>query len=134
MAGTLIRRAVVRRMRARFFTRSLRGRRARLAAMRGYASAVAAVAACPPIRLGMPPRFDLVNVAMVYLLAVVGIALRFERGPVIATSVLSVAAFDFLFVPPQLAFTVHDAQYLLTFAMMLAVGLIVSGLTTSVRR
>ena len=31
----------------------------------------------------MRPRFDLVNVAMVYLLAVVIIALRFSRGPAI---------------------------------------------------
>jgi two-component system sensor histidine kinase KdpD len=46
---------------------------------------------------------------------------------------LSIAAFDFLFVPPQGAFTVDDMQYLLTFAIMLAVGLIISGLVESVR-
>ncbi len=82
----------------------------------------------------MRPRFDVVNVAMVYLLAVVIIALRFSRGPAITATVLSVAAFDFLFVPPQGTFTVDDVQYLLTFAIMLAVGLIISGLNESVRR
>ena len=102
--------------------------------MRGYASAVAAVTACTLLGLAITPRFELVNVAMIYLLAVVGIALRFQRGPVVATSVLSVAAFDFFFVPPEMTFTVHDPQYLLTFVMMLAVGLVVSGLTSSVRR
>src|SRR5690349_14153761 len=102
--------------------------------MRGYAWAVAAVTACTLIGLAIAPGLELVNIAMIYLLAVVGIALRFERGPVVATSLLSIAAFDFFFVPPQMTFSVHDPQYLLTFVMMLAVGLIVSGLTSSVRR
>jgi two-component system, OmpR family, sensor histidine kinase KdpD len=83
--------------------------------------------------VAITPRFELVNVAMLYLLAVVLIALRFGRGPTIATSVLSVAAFDFFFVAPPWTFSVHDAQYLLTFAMMLALGLIVSGLIERVR-
>jgi len=82
----------------------------------------------------MRERFDLVNIAMVYLLAVVVVALRFSRGPAIATTVLAVAAFDFLFVPPEGTFTVNDVQYLLTFAIMLAVGLIISGLKESIRR
>jgi two-component system sensor histidine kinase KdpD len=81
----------------------------------------------------MRAHFELVNIAMVYLLAVVVIALRFSRGPTIATSVLSVAAFDYFFVPPSGTFTVDDPQYVLTFVMMLVVGLVISHLTTSVR-
>jgi two-component system sensor histidine kinase KdpD len=100
----------------------------------GYAWAVAATLVCTLIGFAMRPRFDLVNVAMVYLLAVVIVALRFSRGPAIAASVLGVAAFDFLFVPPQGTFTVDDIQYLLTFAIMLAVALIISRLVESVRR
>lgn len=100
----------------------------------GYAWAAGAAAACTLLGLAMYPRFDLVNVAMVYLLAVVVIALKFSRGPAIVASVLSVAAFDFVFVPPQGTFTVDDVQYLLTFAIMLAVGLVISRLVESVRR
>jgi two-component system sensor histidine kinase KdpD len=81
----------------------------------------------------MAPRFELVNIAMLYLLAVVVVALRFSRGPVIAASILNVAAFNFFFVPPRGTFSVEEPQYLLTFAMMLAVGLIISGLTGRVR-
>ena len=62
------------------------------------------------------------------------VALRFSRGPAIATSVLCVAAFDFVFVPPRNRFTVDDLQYLLTFAIMLAVALVISRLVESVRR
>jgi two-component system sensor histidine kinase KdpD len=100
----------------------------------GYAFAIGAAALCSLIGWTMQPRFDLVNVAMVYLLAVVVIALRFPRGPAIAASVLAVAAFDLLFVPPTGRFTIDDAQYLLTFAIMLAVALVISRLVGSVRR
>ena len=100
----------------------------------GYAWALAAAAACSLAGLAMRPRFDLVNVAMVYVLAVVVVALRASRGAAIATAVLSVLAFDFLFVPPQGTFTVDDVQYLLTFAIMVAVALVISRLTGDVRR
>jgi two-component system sensor histidine kinase KdpD len=82
----------------------------------------------------MAPRFDIVNIAMVYLLAVVIIALNFSRGPAIVSSVLCVGAFDYMFVPPQGTFTVNDAQYLLTFAIMLSVALVISSLMDSRRR
>src|SRR4051812_4760626 len=82
----------------------------------------------------MRPRFDLVNIAMIYLLAVVLVAQRHSRGPAILATVLSVAAFDLLFVPPQGTFSVNDVQYVLTFAIMLAVGLIISRLAENVRR
>jgi len=81
----------------------------------------------------MRTRFDLVNIAMVYLLAVVLVAQRFSRGPAIVTTVLSVAAFDVLFVPPEGTFSVNDLQYLLTFAIMLTVGFVISRLADSVR-
>ena len=99
----------------------------------GYAWAVVATLACTAAGLAMRSRFDLVNIAMVYLLAVVVVALRYSRGPAICASVLAIAAFDVLFVPPRGAFSVEDAQYLLTFAIMLAVALVISRLTESVR-
>ena len=101
--------------------------------MIGYAWAIGAALACTLAGLAMRPRFDLVNVAMVYLLAVVLVAQRYSRGPAILATVLSVAAFDVLFVPPQGAFTVDDAQYLLTFGIMLAVGLVIARLAENVR-
>jgi two-component system sensor histidine kinase KdpD len=84
--------------------------------------------ACTLIGVAMQSRFDIVNIAMVYLLAVVVIALRFSRGAAIFSAALSVAAFDFVFVPPSGAFTVNDVQYLFTFAIMLIVALVISAL------
>src|SRR5258708_818407 len=102
--------------------------------MKGDVWGVGATAACTLAGIAMRGRFDLVNIAMIYLLAVVIVALRYRRGPAIVTSMLCVAVFDLLFVPPQGRFTVDDVQYLLTFAIMLAVGLIISTLTESLRR
>lgn len=100
----------------------------------GYPGAAGAAAACTLAGLAMTPRFDIVNIAMVYLLAVVVIALLFSRGAAILAAALCVAAFDVVFVPPQGTFTVNDVQYLLTFAIMLAVALVISHLMERGRR
>jgi len=100
----------------------------------GYVCAVLAVVFCTLIGLVMAARFDIVNIAMVYLLAVVVIALSFSRGAAIACAALCVAAFDITFVPPAGTFTVHDIQYLFTFAILLAVALIISALMERGRR
>jgi len=82
----------------------------------------------------MYPRFDLSNLIMVYLLAVMVTAIESGRGPAIAVSLLSVLAFDFFFVPPRFSFTVDDAQYIVTFIVMFAVAVAISHLTTLMRR
>src|SRR6185295_103244 len=48
-------------------------------------------------------------------------------------SVLSVAAFDFFFVPPFYTFAVTDTEYLVTFSVMLVVALVISGLAVRIR-
>jgi two-component system sensor histidine kinase KdpD len=72
---------------------------------------------------------DLTNIAMLFLLAVVLAAVRYGLGPSVAAAFLNVAAFDFFFVPPRFSFAVSDVQYVLTFAVMLVVGLITAKLT-----
>ena len=52
------------------------------------------------------PYFDLANIVMVFLLAVVGVAVWLGRGPAVLAAFLNVAAFDFFFVPPRLSFAV----------------------------
>jgi len=49
-------------------------------------------------------------------------------------AILCMGAFDVVFVPPVGRFTVDDPQYLVSFAIMLAVALVISGLTAAVRR
>jgi two-component system sensor histidine kinase KdpD len=76
---------------------------------------------------------DLANIVMVFLLAVVFVAVRFGRGPAVMAAFFSVGAFDFFYVPPRFNFTVHDAQYLLTFAVMLVVALVIGQLTAGLK-
>lgn len=74
-----------------------------------------------------------VNIVMLFLLGVVGVAMRFGRGPAALAAVLNVAAFDFFFVTPRMSFAIGDVQYLVTFAVMLGVGLLVGQLTAGLR-
>ena len=67
------------------------------------------------------------------ILTVVLVAVRFGRGAAAFAAVLSVCSFDFFFVPPRFSFAVSDVQYLLTFGIMLAVGLITGQLTAGLR-
>jgi len=85
--------------------------------------------------LSMPlaMHFDRSNIVAIYILAVVLVGVRLGRGPAAFAAVLSVSAFDFFFVPPRFSFAVSDVQYLLTFCIMLAVGLITGQLTAGLR-
>jgi len=113
------------------------------------AAAVAAGAAAPRLRayllgagaslaaglLGwlLEAWLDLPNIAMLFILVVLGVAYRFGRGPSVLATCVSVATLDFVFVPPRLSFAVTDFQYLVTFGVMLAVGLITGHLTALLR-
>ncbi len=77
--------------------------------------------------------FSEANLVMVYLLAVVATASRCGSLPSFAASVASVLIFDLLFTQPYYRVTVYDSQYLVTFAVMLIVGLLASTLTSRVR-
>ena len=77
--------------------------------------------------------FDLANIVMLFLLCVVLVAVKLGRGPSMLAAVLSVAAFDFFFVQPRFSFAVSDVQYLLTFIVMLTVGLLIGQLTANLR-
>ena len=79
------------------------------------------------------PYFDPANIIMLFLLAVVGVAVQYGRGPAVLAAIVSVVAFDVFFVPPRFSLAVHDWQYLLTFAVMLIVGLTVGQLTARFR-
>lgn len=100
----------------------------------GYGKALLTVAICTGLARLMLPYFEPSNVVMAYMLGVVITATQYGRGPSVVASILSVAAFDFFFVPPYLTFAVSDTQYLITFAVMLTVALVISTLTTRVKQ
>ncbi len=98
-----------------------------------YAWAFATVILSTLLCRTIASHFDTSNLIMIYLLGVAFVATRFGRGPSAVAACLSVAAFDFFFVPPHLTFAVADTQYLVTFAVMLVVAMLVSSLAGRVR-
>jgi two-component system sensor histidine kinase KdpD len=98
-----------------------------------YVFAALASGATALIATPLLDMINLVNIAMLFLLTVVLVAVRFGRGPSVVATVIGVLAFDFFFVPPRFSFAVSDFQYVMTFAVMLAVGLITGHLTAGLR-
>src|SRR6266511_4209744 len=98
-----------------------------------YARTMAIMTAATAGCLALRSHLATVDVAMLLLLGVVAVAARYRRGPALLASVVSIAAFDFLFVPPYYTFDVHDTAYLLTFVVMLVVAVTMSGLTGVIR-
>ena len=99
----------------------------------GYAWSVATCCAVTLAVAPLTPMLDGANIVMVFLLAVVGVAVRFGRGPAVLAALLTVAMFDFFYVPPRFSFSVSDAQYLLTFGVMLVVALVIGQLTAGLK-
>ncbi len=98
-------------------------------ALAGLACALTTLLATP--LLGV---LDLANIVMLFLLTVLLVAVGLGRGAAVLAAFLSVLMFDVFFVPPRFSLAVHDAQYLVTFAVMLAVALITGHLTAGLRR
>jgi two-component system, OmpR family, sensor histidine kinase KdpD len=98
-----------------------------------YAGAAASSVAITLLATPLLPYFDLANIVMLFLLGTVLVAVKLGRGPAALASFLNVAAFDFFFVSPRLSFAVSDVQYVVTFFVMLVVGLLTGQLTAGLR-
>ncbi len=69
------------------------------------------------------------DLVMIFLLGVALVAFWVRLGPAVFTAILAVAAYNFFFVAPEYTFEVADARYLITFAVMAGVGVVLSSLT-----
>ncbi|MBS0299193.1 MAG: sensor histidine kinase KdpD [Proteobacteria bacterium] len=98
-----------------------------------YVWATVTCAVTALLTAGLLQIFDLSNVVMVFLLAVVGVSIRFGRGAGAWAAALSVLLFDFFFVPPRFSFAVSDVQYFFTFTLMLLIALIIGQLAAKLR-
>ncbi|MBL9027342.1 MAG: sensor histidine kinase KdpD [Myxococcales bacterium] len=103
-------------------------------AVGNYASVIAIVAVTSALAFAIGELLPIPDLEMLYFLAVVISAISFGRGPSLLAAALSVAAYNFLFVPPRFTFAVADIRYVLTFGMMFGLGLVVSALAHRVRR
>jgi K+-sensing histidine kinase KdpD len=82
----------------------------------------------------LTPWVHTVNLGAIYLLLVVAVALHYGPGPTVFACLTSIVAYDFFFVPPINAFDIHDLVFIPTFAVTLAIAVIVSRLAVERRR
>ncbi|MBL8810193.1 MAG: sensor histidine kinase KdpD [Planctomycetaceae bacterium] len=101
---------------------------------RGYFWSLLVVVVSTLISWSLSGTLDPTNLAMIYMAGVVFVSLTMGRGPSILATVLSIICFDVGFVPPYGRLSVSDSQYLVTFTVMMATGLLVSQLAERVRR
>ncbi|MCU0774837.1 MAG: DUF4118 domain-containing protein [Ideonella sp.] len=99
----------------------------------GYAGAVLLCLAAVPVAAVLAPVLDTASLVLVFMLAVVGAAAVFGRGPALLAAGLSVLLFNLAFVPPRLSLSVADERFVFTLAVMLIVGLIVGQLTAGLK-
>lgn len=99
---------------------------------RGYALAVAAVAAASAVVALLGP-LHLANGSMVYLGAVLVIAIVAGRGPSIAAALGALATFNFLFTEPRFTFAVNDPEVVLALVAFLVIAVVTSQLASSLR-
>jgi two-component system sensor histidine kinase KdpD len=75
-----------------------------------------------------------VNIALLFLVPVLGGAMKWGTGPAVVAALSGALAFDFLFVPPIFSFTAADLRYLISFAIFLLVAVLTGTLSTRLQQ
>lgn len=104
-----------------------------IARSRGLLAAIAIVVTASLVALPFRGVTDADNLTMVYLTAVVVIALKFGLDAAVLGSVASVALFNFLFTSPFYSFTAINPASYITFGIMLVSSLLAATLTSGLR-
>lgn len=86
------------------------------------------------VGLLLRPYLAPTNIVMIYVVALVIAGVRLEKRAVLIMALLSVVIFDYFFVPPYLNIRLTDAQYLVTYGGLLAVGGVISTLMANLRQ
>jgi two-component system, OmpR family, sensor histidine kinase KdpD len=105
-----------------------------LAPLREYAIAILSTAAATVLALAVEPLIGHRPIGLLYLLLVVAVGVKLDRGPVLVVAALSAGAWDLVFIPPQLTFHIANAEDLILFATFFIVALAMGHLTTQLRR
>jgi two-component system sensor histidine kinase KdpD len=98
-----------------------------------YISVLAMITLFTVFSLYFQEKIELINIALLYQLPVVLSAFWWGRWPSYFTALCGLAAFDFLFVPPTLTFSVADIRYLWSFVIFLIMAFVIGGRTERLR-
>jgi two-component system, OmpR family, sensor histidine kinase KdpD len=90
------------------------------------AVALLAVAAALAVAHALQPVFGIENVDLVFLTAIVGIAVRYGLLPSLTATVAASLCYNFFFLPPIYTFTITDPNNVAAFVLFAIVAVIVS--------
>ena len=102
--------------------------------LRPYAIALVVIAAALGLGELIRPYFGVENVDLVFLTAVIGIAVRYGLWPSLFASLLSSLCYNFFFLPPLYTFTIADPTNVAALFFFTVVAVIVSNVAARVRR
>ena len=100
---------------------------------RGYAEAVLAVLGLTLVNLLLSRLIGVRSVGLLFLLGVVGIAMRLGRGPVYAAALMSAALWNFLFLPPRFTFHISSFEDAMMHATFFIVAIAMGHLIAQIR-
>ena len=93
---------------------------------RPYGVALSAVAASLGVGLLIEPWLGIENIDLVFLTAVVGIAVHYGLWPSLLATVAASLCYNFFFLPPVYTFTITDPTNLAAFVLFTLVAVVVS--------
>lgn len=98
-----------------------------------YIMSLVLVAVALGAGLVVRPWFGVENVDLVFLTAVVAVAVRFGLLPSLLASVVSSLCYNFFFLPPTYTFTITDPTNIAAFFFFMLIAIVVSNLAARVR-
>jgi len=99
-----------------------------------YALALVATVVASALAWGISGLLALPNISLVFLMAVLLVAVRSSLGPALACAALSFLAYDFLFIPPNFSLTIQREEDVLTLVFFLLMAALTGNLAARQRR
>jgi two-component system sensor histidine kinase KdpD len=100
---------------------------------RPYGIALVAIAVALGVGEAIQPWFGIENVDLVFLTAVVGVAVRCGLWPSLFASVAASLCYNFFFLPPIYTFTIADPTNVAAFFFFIVIAIVVSNVAARVR-
>lgn len=101
--------------------------------VRGYAEALVLVAVSTLVGLAIAPRWGHSAVDLVYLPAVLAVAVLAGLGPALLAAIVSALAYNYFFTAPYHTFRIHSPADIVTVVVLFLVALVTSHLAASIR-
>jgi len=99
-----------------------------------YALAAVATVLATALAWGVASILPLPNISLVFLAAVLLVAVRSSLGPALACAALSFLTYDFLFIPPNFSFSIQREEDVLTLLFFLLMAALTGNLAARQRR